>query len=53
MTQALLIRGATVVNADREFAADVLCIDGRIAVVGDTAHARAPTGTTTLDGSGQ
>ena len=53
MTQALLIRGATVVNADREFAADVLCIDGRIAVVGDTAHARAPVGTTTLDGSGQ
>jgi len=53
MNHALLIRGATVVNADREFAADVLCIDGRIAVVGDTAHARAPAGTPTLDGSGQ
>jgi dihydropyrimidinase len=24
----LLIRGGTVVNADREFRADVLCIDG-------------------------
>ena len=31
---ALLIRGGTVVNADREFAADVLCLDGKIAAVG-------------------
>ena len=53
MTHALLIRGATVVNADREFAADVLCIDGHIAVVGGTAHSLAPAGTATLDGRGQ
>ena len=37
MTTSLLIRGGTVVNADREFKADVLCIDGRIAAVGDDA----------------
>ncbi len=34
MNQPLLVRGGTVVNADREFNADVLCIDGRIAAVG-------------------
>ena len=31
MATSLLIRGGTVVNADREFKADVLCIDGQIA----------------------
>ena len=34
MTQ-LLIRGGTVVNADREFRADVLCDGGKIVAVGD------------------
>mgnify|MGYP002654675669 CR=1 FL=1 len=53
MTQALLIRGGTVVNADREFAADVLCVDGRIAAVGDAAVQQAPAGCETLDASGQ
>lgn len=53
MTSALLIRGATVVNADREEAADVLCVDGRIAAVGAQAAALAPAGAQTLDGSGQ
>lgn len=32
MSQALVIRGGTVVNADREQRADVLCVDGRIVV---------------------
>ena len=32
---SLLIRGGTVVNADRSFAADVLCQDGSIVVVGE------------------
>ena len=41
------------VNADRESAADVLCVDGRIAAVGDAALRQAPAGTQTLDGSGQ
>jgi dihydropyrimidinase len=47
----LLIRGATVVNADREFQADVLCVDGQIAAVGQ--HLDTPAGTETLDGSGR
>lgn len=53
MTQALLIRGGTVVNADREERADVLCVDGRIAAVGEGAAAQAPAGAQTLDASGQ
>ena len=53
MNAPLLIRGATVVNADRECAADVLCVDGRIAAVGASALREAPAGTQTLDGSGQ
>jgi len=47
----LLIRGATVVNADREFKADVLCVDGQIAAVG--LNLATPAGTQTLDGSGR
>ncbi|MBX9831536.1 MAG: amidohydrolase family protein, partial [Burkholderiaceae bacterium] len=53
MTQALVIRGGTVVNADREHAADVLCVDGRIVAVGDDAAALAPAGAEVLDASGQ
>ena len=48
---SLLIRGATVVNADREFAADVLCVGGKIAAVG--TGLATPTGCETLDGSGR
>jgi dihydropyrimidinase len=48
-----LIRGATVVNADRECRADVLCVDGRIAAVGEGAVRQAPAGALTVDGSGQ
>ena len=47
----LLIRGGTLVNADREFKADVLCVGGRIAAVGSTLD--APAGTETLDASGR
>src|SRR6187401_2345425 len=53
MTTSLLIRGGTVVNADRELKADVLCIDGRIAALGDEAASKAPGGAQTLDASGQ
>ncbi|MGM3187404.1 dihydropyrimidinase [Musicola paradisiaca] len=35
MMSKLLIKGGTVVNADRQFRADVLCVDGVIAAVGD------------------
>jgi dihydropyrimidinase len=47
----LLIRGGTVVNADREFRADVLCEGGRITGVGTDLS--APAGCETLDASGQ
>ncbi|WP_088282328.1 dihydropyrimidinase [Ideonella sp. A 288] len=47
----LLIRGGTVVNADREFRADVLCVDGRIAAVG--ANLAAPAGADVLDAGGR
>ena len=48
---SLLIRGGTVVNADRSFAADVLCQDGSIVVVGE--NLQAPTGATVVDAGGQ
>jgi dihydropyrimidinase len=53
MSQALLIRGGTVVNADREFKADVLCLEGRIAAVGEAAAAQAPAGAQQVDALGQ
>ena len=52
-TASLLIRGGTVVNADREFAADVLTVGGQIAAVGPRAAELAPNGVQTLDASGQ
>ncbi len=53
MSQAILIRGGTVVNADREMKADVLCIDGKVAALGAALAEQAPAGTQTLDASGQ
>lgn len=47
----LLIRGGTVVNADRQFRADVLCVDGQIASVGEDLH--APAGGQVVDAGGQ
>ena len=47
----LLIRGGTVVNADREFRADVLCVDGQIAQVG--LGLEAPAGAQALDAGGR
>ena len=51
MTQ-LLIRGGTVVNADREFRADVLCVDGKIVAVGAEPATRRPA-REMLDAGGQ
>ena len=48
---SVLIRGGTVVNADRAFRADVLCIDGQIAAVGDNLV--APAGAEVVDAGGQ
>ncbi len=47
----LLIRGGTVVNADREFRADVLCVNGQIAAVGPTLE--APASAQVLDAGGR
>ena len=47
----VLIRGGTVVNADRSFRADVLCQDGQITAVGEGLD--APSGATVVDAGGQ
>ena len=47
----LLIQGGTVVNADREFKADVLCEGERIVAVGE--NLQVPSGAQTLDASGR
>ena len=47
----ILIRGGTVVNADRQFRADVLCDGGTIHSVG--ANLQAPPGAQVLDAGGQ
>lgn len=48
---ATLIRGGTVVNADRAFRADVLCEGGKIVAVG--AGLAAPAGAEIVDAGGQ
>ncbi len=48
---SILIRGGTVVNADRSFVADVLCQDGSVVAVGENLH--APAGATVVDAGGQ
>ena len=47
----VLIKGGTVVNTDRTFAANVLCSDGKIVAVGDELE--APSGATVVDAGGQ
>jgi len=47
----VLIKGGTVVNADRTFNADVLCSDGKIVSVGENTE--APAGVTVVDAGGQ
>ncbi|MGI9271808.1 MAG: dihydropyrimidinase [Woeseiaceae bacterium] len=48
---AVLIKGGTVVNADRSFRADVLCEDGLITAVGNGLD--APSDTTVIDAGGE
>ncbi len=48
---AILIRGGTVVNADRSFRADVLCSNGTILAVGEGLS--APAGVEVVDAGGQ
>ena len=47
----VLIKGGTVVNADRSARADVLCEDGVITAVGENLD--APKGATVVDAGGQ
>ncbi|WP_326537928.1 dihydropyrimidinase [Pseudorhodoferax sp.] len=47
---SVLVRGGTVVNADLEQRADVLCVDGRIAAVGPDLQ--APAGCQVVDAGG-
>ncbi|WP_207459303.1 dihydropyrimidinase [Azospirillum sp. SYSU D00513] len=47
---SILVRGGTVVNADRSFRADVLCEDGRIVAVGENLE--APAGAEIVDAGG-
>ena len=47
----LLIQGGTVVNADRAFRSDVLCVDGKIMFVGEGLQ--VPAGATVVDAGGQ
>jgi dihydropyrimidinase len=47
----VLIKGGTVVNADRSFRADVLCQDGLITAVGEDLD--APSDATIIDAGGQ
>lgn len=48
----LLIKGGTVVNADHQRTADVLCVDGVIAAVGDSSLWELPSMTETVDAGG-
>ncbi len=48
---SILIRGGTVVNADCEMRADVLCADGKIQAVGE--NLAAPSGAQVIDAGGQ
>ena len=48
---ALMIRGGTVVNADRSFRGDVLCERGKIVAVGEDLD--VPAGARTVDAGGQ
>src|SRR3546814_611882 len=48
---SLLIRGGTVVNADRQFRADVYCADGVIKAVGENLD--VPAGAQVVDAGGQ
>ena len=48
---SILVKGGTVVTADLTRRADVLCVDGQIAAVGDDLD--VPSGTETIDADGQ
>jgi dihydropyrimidinase len=53
MSASILIRGGTVVNADRAFRADVLCQGDKIVAVGEHLDAPASATTIVIDAAGQ
>ena len=52
MPTPLLIKGGTIVNADRSWRADVLCVNGKIAAIGEDLDDQAPVGTRVVDATG-
>lgn len=48
---SVILRGGTVVNADRQFRADVLCVDGVIQAIGENLE--VPAGAQVVDAGGQ
>ena len=46
-----LIRGGTIVTAEQTYRADVLCVGGKITVIGEDLE--TPTGCEIIDASGQ
>ena len=48
---SVLIKGGTIVTADQTFRAEVLCVDGRIAAIGENLD--APSGVEVVDAGGQ
>ncbi|MDR3513552.1 MAG: dihydropyrimidinase [Caulobacteraceae bacterium] len=50
---SLLIRGGVVVNADRAFRADVLCVGDVIVAVGPDLKAEAPSGAEVIEADGR
>ena len=48
---SVVVRGGTVVNADRSFRADVLCEDGKIVAIGENID--APSNARVVDAGGQ
>lgn len=46
----LLIRGGTITDAERQYRADVLCVNGKIAAIGPALE--APTGCSVVDAAG-
>jgi len=51
MSAPVLIRGGTVVDAEYSYRADVLCVDGKIAAIGEGLE--APAGATIIDAGDQ
>ena len=52
MASSVVIKGGTVVNADRQWQADVLCAEGKIVAVGDAESFDIPSDAEVIDATG-